>query len=175
MLVIKQSITASPLFKSIQEMKLYLVQHGEAKSEAEDPQRPLTDQGRKEVQQVARAANPLGLHPSKIYHSGKLRAMQTAEILANALRSAVEAESGLNPNDDVRDWADRVSRLKEELLIVGHLPFLEKLASLLITGDESARPVLFRYGAIVCLEQKESERWGVRWILTPEMAGSFGL
>jgi len=155
-------------------MKLYLVQHGEAKSEAEDPQRSLTDQGRREVEQVAQAASRLRLHPSKIYHSGKLRAMQTAEILANALRSPVEATPGLNPNDDVRDWADRVSRVKEDLLFVGHLPFLEKLASLLITGDESARPVLFQYGAIVCLEQRGSGRWGVRWILTPEMAGLSG-
>jgi phosphohistidine phosphatase len=156
-------------------MKLYLVQHGEAKSEAEDPRRSLTDQGRKEVEQVAQAAKRLGLHPSKIYHSGKRRAMQTAEILANALRSPVEATLGLNPNNDVRNWADRVSRVKEDLLIVGHLPFLEKLASLLATGDESVRPVLFRYGGIVYLEQKESARWGVRWIFTPEMAGSFGL
>jgi phosphohistidine phosphatase len=151
-------------------MKLYLVQHGEAKSEAEDPQRSLTDQGRKEVEQVAHAANRLKLPLSKVYHSGKLRAKQTAEILANSLGSPLEATLGLNPNDDVRDWADRVSRVNEDLLIVGHLPFLEKLASLLITGDESLRPVLFRYGAMVCLERKESGRWGVRWILTPEMA-----
>ena len=156
-------------------MKLYLVQHGEAKSEAEDPERSLTDQGRKEVEQVAQAANQLRLHPSKTYHSGKLRAIQTAEILANALRSPVEATPGLNPNDDVQDWGDRVSRLKEDLLIVGHLPFLERLASLLIAGDEKVRPVLFRYAAIVCLERNESGRWGVRWILTPEMAGLLGM
>lgn len=154
-------------------MKLYLVQHGEAKSEAEDPQRSLTDHGRKEVERVAQAANRLRLHPSKTYHSGKLRAMQTAEILANALRSPVEATPGLNPNDDVRGWVDRVSRGKEDLLIVGHLPFLEKLVSLLTTGDESVRPVLFRYGAIVYLEQDESGRWRLRWILTPEMAGLY--
>jgi len=156
-------------------MKLYLIQHGEAKSEAEDPERSLTDQGRKEVERVAQVANRFRLYPSKIYHSGKLRAMQTAEILANALRSPMETTQGLNPNDDVRDCADRVCRVKEDLLIVGHLPFLEKLASLLVTGDESVHPVLFRYGAIVCLEQKVSGRWGVRWIMTPEMAESFGL
>ena len=152
-------------------MKLYLAQHGEAKSEVEDPQRSLTDLGRKEVEQVAQAASRLSLHPSKVYHSGKLRAKQTAEILANALGSPLEATSGLNPNDNVPGWADRVSRMQEDLLIVGHLPFLEKFASLLMTGDESVRPVLFRYGAMVCLERKESGRWGVRWILTPEMAG----
>jgi phosphohistidine phosphatase len=54
-------------------------------------------------------------------------------------------------------------------MIVGHLPFLEKLASLLVCGEESARVVLFRYGAVVRLDQKEDRSWAVRWILTPEM------
>jgi phosphohistidine phosphatase len=55
-------------------------------------------------------------------------------------------------------------------MIVGHLPFLEKLSSFLLCGDENARLVLFRYGAIVCLIQKEDKEWAVRWILMPEMA-----
>ncbi len=54
-------------------------------------------------------------------------------------------------------------------MIVGHLPFLEKLASLLLCGHEGAQIVLFRYGAIVHLDQKEDKTWAVRWILTPEM------
>jgi hypothetical protein len=56
-------------------------------------------------------------------------------------------------------------------MLVGHLPFLEKLTSLLLCGNEKTRLVLFRYGAIVCLEQREDKGWGVRWILTPEMIG----
>jgi phosphohistidine phosphatase len=55
-------------------------------------------------------------------------------------------------------------------MFVGHLPFLDKLASLLICGNENVRAVLFRYSAIVSLDQKEDRRWAVRWILTPEMA-----
>ncbi len=151
-------------------MKLYLVQHGEARSEAEDPKRSLTEGGSKEVEMVARGATKLVIHPSKIYHSGKERAKQTAEIFGNSLKKSVEAATGLNPNDDVRAWGDRISQAAEDLMIIGHLPFLEKLASFLITGNESSRPVFFRNGAIVCLEKKE-EGWGVRWILTPEMAG----
>jgi phosphohistidine phosphatase len=81
----------------------------------------------------------------------------------------VEAVQGLNPNDDVRPWADRISKGTEDLMLVGHLPFLDKMASLLICGEESAKVVLFRYGAIVCLEQKEDKGWALRWILTPEM------
>jgi len=151
-------------------MKLYLVQHGEAKSEAEDPQRSLSEKGRVEVQNVAKMAKKLNLSPSKIYHSGKVRAKQTAEIFSDSLKRPAEAVQGLNPNDEVRGWGDQISREREDLMIVGHLPFLEKLASLLTTHDEETRPVTFRYGAVVYLEQREDRRWSIRWILTPEMA-----
>ena len=150
-------------------MRLYLVQHGEAKSEAEDPDRSLTSQGEEEVRGVARVARRLDIQPSKVYHSGKRRAHQTAEIIANVLKLPIESARGLNPLDDVREWAERVSKETQDLMIVGHLPFLEKLTSLLLCDDENAQLVVFRYGAIVCLDQKEDRGWAVRWILTPEM------
>ncbi len=155
-------------------MKLYLIQHGEAKPEAEDPERSLAARGEKEVTSISKAATRLNIKPSKVYHSGKLRAKQTAEIIASTLRisdSLVQSVQGLSPNDDVRPWGERISKEREDLMLVGHLPFLEKLTSLLLCGDENTRLVLFRYGAIVCLDQKEDKRWAVRWILTPEMAG----
>lgn len=154
-------------------MKLYLIQHGEAKSEMEDPERSLTPGGEKEIMSVSKVASGLPIMPSKVYHSGKLRAKQTAEIIASALKipkHLVQAVQGLNPNDDVRPWAERISMEKEDLMLVGHLPFLEKLTTFLLCGNENARLVWFRYGAIVCLEQKEDRSWAVRWILTPEMA-----
>ena len=154
-------------------MKLYLIQHGEAKSEAEDPERPLTARGEKEIMAVSKVAGSLQIRPLKIYHSGKLRAKQTAEIVASALKisdSLVQPVQGLNPNDDIHPWVERISKEKEDLMLVGHLPFLEKLTSFLLCRDENARLVLFRYGAIVRLDQKEDKGWAVRWILTPEMA-----
>jgi len=154
-------------------MKLYLIQHGEAKSEVEDPERSLTRRGEEEVMNVSRIAFGLDIRPSKVYHSGKMRARQTAELMDTALKipnSSVQATQGLNPNDDIRPWADRISKEKEDLILVGHLPFLEKLTSFLLCRNENARLVLFRYGAIVCLDQKEDKGWAVRWILTPEMA-----
>jgi phosphohistidine phosphatase len=54
-------------------------------------------------------------------------------------------------------------------MLVGHLPFLEKLASFLVCGDAGANAVLFRYSAILCLEKKESGRWAVDWVIKPEM------
>jgi phosphohistidine phosphatase SixA len=63
-------------------MRLYLVQHGAAKTEAEDPQRGLTDEGRQTVERIAQFLAPLRLALDRIEHSDKLRARQTAEILA---------------------------------------------------------------------------------------------
>jgi len=154
-------------------MKFFLIQHGEAKSEAEDPERSLTARGENEVMAVSKMAGGVQIRPSRIYHSGKLRAKQTAEILASDLKisdSLVQSVQGLNPNDDIHPWVERISKEKEGLMLVGHLPFLEKLTSFLLCGDENARLVLFRYGAIVCLDQKEDKGWAVLWILTPEMA-----
>lgn len=150
-------------------MKLYLIQHGEAKTEIEDPERSLTLKGEQEVRKVSNVAKMLNIFVPKIYHSGKLRAKQTAEILGEALKTSVEQSDGLNPLDNFKPWSERISKSTEDIMIVGHLPFLEKLASYLLCGDENARLILFRYGAIVCLEQKEDKGWAVKWILTPEM------
>ena len=153
----------------VMSMRLYLVQHGEAKSEAEDPERSLTIRGEEETRRISDAAKRLGIRPSRIYHSGKKRAEQTAGIMAGAFDLSAQLGQGLNPNDDVRPWVERVSREAEDLMIVGHLPFLEKLASFLVCGDEGAKAVVFRYSAIVCLEKKESGRWAVDWVIKPEM------
>jgi phosphohistidine phosphatase len=150
-------------------MRLYLMQHGEAKPEAEDPERSLTIRGEEETRKVSDAAKRLSLRPSGIYHSGKKRAEQTAGIVAEALDLSAQPSQGLNPNDDVRPWAERISGEAEDLMIVGHLPFLEKLASFFVSGDEGAKAVTFRYSAIICLEKRESGRWAVDRIVKPEM------
>jgi len=150
-------------------VRLYLMQHGEAKSEAEDPERSLTVRGEEETQKISDAAKRLGIRPSRIYHSGKKRAEQTAGIISKALGLSPQISKGLSPNDDVHPWVKRVSKEAEDLMIVGHLPFLEKLTSSLVCGDEGLKAVLFRYSAILCLEKKEPGRWAVDWLLKPEM------
>ena len=149
-------------------MRLYLVQHGEAKSEAKDPERSLTNRGEEETRKVSVAAKGLSIRPLKIYQSGKKRAEQTARIIAGAIGLSAQLGQGLNPNDDIRPWAERISRETEDLMIVGHLPFLEKLASFLICGDERAKAVMFRYSAILCLEKKEPGRWVAERVIKPD-------
>ncbi len=153
----------------VRSMRLYLVQHGEAKSETDDPERSLTFRGEEETRRISGAATRLDIRPSRVYHSGKKRAEQTAGIFARALDLSAQLGHGLNPNDDVRPWVERISGEAEDLMIVGHLPFLEKLASFLVCGNEGAKEVLFRYSAILCLEKKEPGKWAVGWFLKPEM------
>jgi phosphohistidine phosphatase len=88
-------------------MRLYLVQHGEAKSEAEDPERSLTIRGEEETRKISGVAKRLGIRPSRIYHSGKKRAEQTAGIIAEAFGLSAQLGQGLNPNDDVHLWVER--------------------------------------------------------------------
>lgn len=149
---------------------VYLVQHGEAKPEEEDPQRPLTPRGREEVQRVAAWAARAGIPVDVIEHSGKLRAQQTAEILAAALQppQGVRAVAGLAPLDDVRPVAERLAQGEERVMLVGHLPFMSRLASLLLVEDPEREIVRFRYGGILCLGRVEAG-WRVLWMVTPDV------
>jgi phosphohistidine phosphatase len=151
-------------------MELFLVQHGEAKPEQEDPERPLSDRGRADVERTARAAARIGLEVGAIRHSGKLRARQTAEILARELKPAggVSELPGLAPKDDPAAARRAVEALSAPLMLVGHLPHLSRLASSLLVGDPEKEIVAFQMGGIVRLVETDG-RWRVRFALTPEM------
>jgi phosphohistidine phosphatase len=64
-----------------------------------------------------------------------------------------------------------VEAAREPLMLVGHLPHLRRLASLLLVGDPEREIIRFRNGAVVCLVTMEG-RWLVQWVLTPETAGA---
>ncbi|MFX0062544.1 MAG: phosphohistidine phosphatase SixA [Candidatus Hermodarchaeota archaeon] len=150
-------------------MKLYLAQHGEAKSKDEDPERPLTDHGIEDVRKIAKfiAKNKPAIR--EIRHSGKLRAKQTAEILADYLQPlTIVAVEGIAPLDDVEPVAEELANETKELMIVGHLPFLDRLTAKLLTGDSHASIVRFRQGGIVCLTVDDSN-WKICWMITPEL------
>lgn len=148
-----------------------MVQHGESKPEADDPARPLTDRGRQEVLRVARHVAALGLRVAEICHSGKLRARQTAEILAEHLspHRGVREMDGLAPADDPMEARTAVEAAREPVMLVGHLPHLSRLASSLLVGDAGREIVRFRMGAVLCLARSESG-WLLQWVLTPELA-----
>ena len=151
-------------------MRVYLVQHGEAKPEDVDPERRLTENGAGEVRKVADFLRPLNLTPDTVWHSGKPRARETAEILGAALSAQTDRRDGLAPKDPVGPLQQAITEAGGDLMIVGHLPFLGKLAALLVTGDETRDVVSFRYGCVVCLERQESDAWRLAWMLHPDLA-----
>jgi phosphohistidine phosphatase len=153
-------------------MQVYLVQHGKAHGKDVDPERSLTKKGREETVRVAKLAGRMNLDVYQIRHSGKTRAEETAAILAQRLSppGGVVQVTGLAPLDDVAPIGEGLGHAQEQLMLVGHLPFMARLAGLLVVGDPQRDVVSFRNSGIVCLTGKE-DRWQVAWILTPEMAG----
>jgi phosphohistidine phosphatase len=156
-------------------MSLYLVQHGRSLAKEIDPEQGLSEQGIIEVERVVERAHHLKLQVSEIIHTGKKRALQTAEIFSDRLThgKGPTVATGLNPMDDVLPIAQAFAD-REDLMLVGHLPFLERLASQLIVNTPDIPVVRFMNGGIVCLEKWEREMgrriWSVRWIITPETA-----
>jgi phosphohistidine phosphatase len=153
-------------------MQLYLVQHGQAMKKDQDPTRPLTDEGRAAVQRAAKLASRLGVQVTEIRHSDKRRALQTAEELSSVLSAPRRQVSGLGPNDDINPLAREVASTNENLMIVGHLPFLGRLAAFLLCRDESLPAVEFQNAGIVRLDRREEGRWSLRWAIPPSTAMS---
>jgi phosphohistidine phosphatase len=152
-------------------MRVYLVQHGKAKSAEEDPNRGLTDEGRAEVTQIAEFLAALRITLSLIQHSGKARAEETAHIFATSMRCTAGPyhTTGLDPSDDPVSTANFLKVYTDDLLIVGHLPHLEHLASLLLTGSMDRRPVKFANAGVVCLEKDQNGAWTLIWAVIPEL------
>jgi phosphohistidine phosphatase len=161
-------------------MKLFLARHGHALAETEDPRRPLSVRGRKTTRLVAAFLRGSGALAGvrAVWHSPLLRAKETAELLIRDLTldaRPVETE-GLLPEDDPAAIADRLQRMEEPVLVVGHEPYLGMLATLLVRDRE--QPVAFdiKKSAVLALEtsdvrHKKSGRtqWCVRWHLSPDL------
>jgi phosphohistidine phosphatase len=134
-----------------------------------DPDRPLSPEGVKETEAVAAVLEKAGLAVPVIRHSGKTRADQTARILADFLHmERIEAVSGLAPDDEVSPFADSITGDDPDVLIVGHLPYLRKLASKLIAGAEDTDRIAFVNSGVLCL-QGSFEGFRIQWYLTPAL------
>jgi len=161
-------------------MDIYLMQHGSALDKEADPERHLSEEGRNAVRLVARRAAELGLELGPIYHSGKARARESAEILAQALSRGEQIDflAGLNPKDPVAPFLDWLQQRAAEgvaaLTLVGHLPSLDRLAALLVTGNENQPVVAFENAGLVKLtpDPDLEQRYRVRWILDPGLVGN---
>lgn len=149
----------------------YLVRHGEAKSECEDPAKPLSDHGREEVLRVTRYAASIGVEVAEIRHSNRLRARQTAEILAGYLapRLGLKEAEGLAPGDEPDRIRTELEEAAEPLMLVGHLPHLSRLVSALVLGNNETEIIRPDTGTMICLTRAE-RGFRLLWVLTPELA-----
>ena len=153
-------------------MYIYLVQHGESKSKEEDPERPLTENGVQYTEKVAMyVSEKCNIEIKRIIHSGKKRALQTAEIFKEYLNppGGVVFEKELEPMSAPWGWVEKLKDLEEDIMIVGHLPHLKRLSSLLLCQDESKTIIDFKNSGVVCLYKNESGIWSVFWVLVPSI------
>ena len=121
--------------------------------------------------EIAEFIKPLNLSIDYIWHSGKTRAQQTAEVLVEAvdIRKEMSAYDGLAPNDDVKIIKDEITSNNQDIMIVGHMPFVSRLASLLLAASESSGTVAFRQGGIVYLNYSDENQWQLSWMIIPEL------
>lgn len=117
---------------------LYLVHHADAVPPSVDAQRPLSGLGRAHADLLASRAAVRGVHPDVIWHSGKLRARQTAEAFWRACNplAGLSAIRGMQPADPPSWIRDQVVREARAVMLVGHIPHLPRLLALLVTGRE---------------------------------------
>jgi phosphohistidine phosphatase len=152
-------------------MSIYLVQHGKNLSKDLDPDKGLSDEGVAEVKKIAETGKFYGVNVSRILHSGKTRARQTAQIFASTLeiKGEIEETEGIKPLDDVVEFAAKLDP-ESDIMVVGHLPFMEKLTSYLVTGSDQKPIFKFQNGGIVCLQKNPDEQsWIIKWSLSPQI------
>ena len=118
---------------------VYLVHHAEAVEPDVDPQRPLTAAGREHAERLAEEAARRQVKPAVIWHSGKLRARQTAEAFRRLCNPLAEfsAVRGLQPTDPVEWIRERLLGENRDVMLVGHMPHLPRLYESLIREPSS--------------------------------------
>ena len=152
-------------------MALYVVQHGKSLPKGQDPEKGLSAEGKKETARIADVAAGYQVRVSRILHSGKKRARETAEILTMRLSppGGSDACDGMNPLDDVRVFANHL-KLDQNIMLVGHLPFLERLIGLLVCGNPDQTVFKLQNSGILCLDRvAEVKNPVIRWALMPSV------
>jgi len=144
---------------------LLLVHHGDAVGPEVDAMRPLSSQGRAATNRLAFAAADRGAKPDVIWHSGKLRARQTAELFWKACNpfAPLTAERGLLPDDPPQWMSDRLTGETRSILVVGHMPYLPRLLAWLVDGAGASQRG-FPLNGCVALES-DGDRWKELWRL----------
>ncbi len=150
-------------------MRLYLVQHGDALTKDVDPDRPLSDQGRADITRLVAWLLSSDVAVSRICHSGKTRARQTAELLGSVLDAGgkIYPTEGIGPNDPPEVLLQQLQTVDEDALIASHLPFVARVLSQAVTGSPDQRLVEFRPGSIAVAERDKTGDWHLICFASP--------
>jgi len=146
-------------------LRLYLVHHGEALGPDVDHLRPLSDAGRAATERVAAEAAARGVRPAVVWHSGKLRAKQTAEIFWRACNALAQfsASRDLQPDDAAGRMRDRLRHEDRDLLVIGHFPHLRALLALLQGAPEATLARFPLHGVVALRTDDNGDTWTEEW------------
>lgn len=144
---------------------IFLVHHADAVGPDVDAQRPLSLTGRVHADMLAQHALERGVKPAAIWHSGKLRARQTAEAFWRRCNPLAEFKAirGLQPSDPAVWTKDLLAGETRDVMLVGHMPSLPKIFNLMTGGNEDADAPFPAHG-LVALEPA-GEGWREAWRL----------
>jgi phosphohistidine phosphatase len=148
-------------------MELYFIRHGEADPNAPDTGGgpPLTENGLLQVRKCANFAARLGVRVAEIRHSDRLRAIQTAQEFERALGCPRIQVPGIGPDDDINPLRREAAGLEQNVMVVGHLPYLSRIAGALLAQDESMPVVVFHPASLVRLDRREDARWSLQLVM----------
>lgn len=152
--------------------RVYLMQHGEAVEKEVNPDRPLTENGRLTTRRMGMFLRDNHIPILEIWHSPKTRARETAQVIAECVNSSIPMKEleELEPDVPPKKICKILSEGEvDNILIVGHLPHLSRLVSLLVVGDADKEIVQFEKSGIVCIESEEIGTGIIRWMLIPSL------
>ncbi|HEV3486008.1 MAG TPA: histidine phosphatase family protein [Vicinamibacterales bacterium] len=129
-----------------------------------DPQRPLSPRGLEHASRLAADAASRGVKPAVVWHSGKLRARQTAEAMWRACNPLAEfvAARGLQPGDTPDEIVGRVAGETRDIMLVGHMPNLPRVLEALTRGRNADARAEFPTHGLVALDAV-GDAWVEKW------------
>jgi phosphohistidine phosphatase len=161
-------------------VNLYLLRHADAEPGEPDATRRLTRKGEKQVEHLADflRKHEVELDIREVWHSPLVRAVQTAEIFQKELKldAPLMEAPGLRPEEDPRPMALRLACSRKSVLVVGHNPHFEALASCLFSGTTQPILIDFKKCGLLRLERAEEPgrnrplgHWILSWYLIPRI------
>lgn len=146
-------------------MSLLIIRHGEANINEQSRERELTQIGRDETKTLAKWLQKKRLDSNTIFHSTKIRAKQTAQIIADELSLPLKETIGICPDDSVESFCKEIEKYNNSI-IVSHLPFVDILTSHLLIGSDE-KFTRFTTSSACYLNKNEEGKWQIEWFYSP--------